>query len=94
MADPGFPIGGHQPVREAIDLQRGHFLVKMYAKTKELGPAGGGMCWARPLANLRSANGIGPEKGPLRVAIHQINELILRLTTVHSNNDVIIAVAS
>ena len=24
-----------------VDLQHGHFLVKMYAKTKELGPIGG-----------------------------------------------------
>ena len=28
------PLGG-------VDLQRGHFLVKMYAKMKELGPIGG-----------------------------------------------------
>ena len=35
MADPGFPVGG------GVDLRRGRFLVKMYAKTKELGPIGG-----------------------------------------------------
>ena len=27
-----------------VDLRRGHFSVKMYAKTKELGPIGGGAC--------------------------------------------------
>ena len=27
-----------------MDLRRGHFSVKMYAKTKELGPIGGGAC--------------------------------------------------
>ena len=32
VADPGFPVG------EGVDLQRGRFSVKMYAKTKELGP--------------------------------------------------------
>ena len=36
MADPGFPVGGG-----GVDLLRGHFLVKMYAKMKELGPMGG-----------------------------------------------------
>ena len=30
-ADPGFPVGG-------VDLQHGRFLVKMYLKTKKLGP--------------------------------------------------------
>ena len=32
---------GHGPVRGSVDLRRGHFLVKMYVKTKELGPVGG-----------------------------------------------------
>ena len=32
-----------------VDLRRGHFSVKMYAKTKELGPIGGGVCRTRPL---------------------------------------------
>ena len=41
VADPGFPIGGRAPVRGGMDLRRGHFSVKMYAKTKELGPIGG-----------------------------------------------------
>ena len=34
VADPGFPVGG-------VDLRHGCFLVKMYAKTKELGPMRG-----------------------------------------------------
>ena len=37
-----------------MDLRRGHFLTKMYAKMKELGPVGEGMCPARPPP--RSAN--------------------------------------
>ena len=41
VADPGFPVGGRAPVRGGVDLRRGHFLVKMYVKTKELGPIGG-----------------------------------------------------
>ena len=41
MADQGFPIGGHAPIRGGVDLRCGHFSVKMYAKTKELGPIGG-----------------------------------------------------
>ena len=40
MADPGFPIGGSGPVGGGMDLQHEHFLVKMYAKTKELDPIG------------------------------------------------------
>ena len=34
VAGPGFPVGG------GVHLRRGHFSVKMYAKTKELGPIG------------------------------------------------------
>ena len=41
VADPGFPVGGRAPVRGGVDLRRGHFSVKMYVKTKELGPIGG-----------------------------------------------------
>ena len=38
--------GGHGPVGGGgggggVDLQRGHFLTKMYVKMKELGPIGG-----------------------------------------------------
>ena len=39
MADPVFPIGGVDPLG-GVDLQRGHFSVKMYVKTKDLGPVG------------------------------------------------------
>ena len=55
MADPGFPVGGErEPIRGGVDLRRGCFLVKMYAKTKEFGPVGGG---ARvPGTPPRSAN--------------------------------------
>ena len=38
---------GHRPIG-GMDLQHGHFLAKMYAKMKELGPVGGGMCRAHP----------------------------------------------
>ena len=41
VADPGFSVGGG-----GVDLRRGHFSVKMYVKTKELGPMGG-VCLAR-----------------------------------------------
>ena len=48
VADPGFPVGGGRaPIRGGMDLRHRHFLVKMYAKTKELGPMGG-VCRARP----------------------------------------------
>ena len=47
MADPGFPVGGVCTHWGGVDLQHGHFSVKMYAKTKELGPIGG-VCRARP----------------------------------------------
>ena len=53
VADPGFPVGGHAPIGGGVDLRCRHFLVKMYAKTKELGPIGGGVCLAHP---PRSAN--------------------------------------
>ena len=40
-ADPGFPVWGMDPFWErGVHLQRGHFLVKMYVKTKELGTVG------------------------------------------------------
>ena len=34
---------GRAPTRGGMDLRRGHFLVKMYVKMKELGPIGEGM---------------------------------------------------
>ena len=40
VADPGFPVGGCTRWG-GVDLRHGHFSVKMYAKTKELGPMGG-----------------------------------------------------
>ena len=49
VADPGFPVGGRAPIRGGVDLQCGCFLVKMYVKTKELGPIGGACTWHTPL---------------------------------------------
>ena len=47
--DPGFSVGGGvDPFWGGFGLQCGHFSVKMYAKTKELGPVGGGRAPARP----------------------------------------------
>ena len=44
MADPGFPVGGHGPIRGAwtsdIYIYM-HFSPKMCAKMKEFGPVGG-----------------------------------------------------
>ena len=49
VADPGFPVGGGvHPLGGGVDLRRGCFSVKMYAKTKELGPMGGGVRLAHP----------------------------------------------
>ena len=47
VVDLGFPIGGVD-LFGGVDLRRGHFLVKIYGKTKELGPVvgGGGVCRA------------------------------------------------
>ena len=47
VADPRFPIGGRAPIRGGVDLRHRCFSVKMYAKTKELGPIGGGVRPAR-----------------------------------------------
>ena len=55
VADPGFPVvGGRAPVRGGVDLRCGHFSVKMYGKTKELGPMG--VACARHAPPPRSAN--------------------------------------
>ena len=46
-----FPWGGggwRGPLGADMDPRHGHFSVKMYVKTKELGPVGGGVCPARP----------------------------------------------
>ena len=40
-ADQGFPVDGRGPIW-GCGPTTGHFLVKMYMKTKELGPVGGG----------------------------------------------------
>ena len=37
------------PLGRGVDLQYGHFLVKMYAKMKELGPIGEGVRPGYPL---------------------------------------------
>ena len=43
-------MGGVHPLgRGGVDLRHGHFSVKMYVKTKELGPIGGGVRPARPI---------------------------------------------
>ena len=41
MADPGYPVGGHGPIRGHMDLRCGHSLAKTNAKVKKLGPIGG-----------------------------------------------------
>ena len=48
VADPGFPVGGHQPVGGGTNLQRVHFLGKTYVKMKEIDPVGGGRAAAPP----------------------------------------------
>ena len=59
VADPGFPVGGG-----GVDLRRGCFSVKMYAKTKELGPIGGGV---RP---------VRPPDPPMQSIVHLFTNLI------------------
>ena len=44
-----FRRGGRGPILGGFGLQRRHFSVKMYAKTKELGPVGGACAWHAPL---------------------------------------------
>ena len=41
VADPGFSVGGAWTHWGGVDPRCGHFLAKMYAKMKELGPIGG-----------------------------------------------------
>ena len=48
VADPGFPIGGAPTHWGGANLRHGHFLVKMYAKMKEIDPVGGGGRAAAP----------------------------------------------
>ena len=52
VADPGFPVGGHGPIRGHVDPRCGHFLAKMCAKMKEFGLIGG----RAPGTHPRSAN--------------------------------------
>ena len=48
-ANPGFPIGGAaDPFGGGTDLRCGHFSAETYAKTKELGPVGGGGATGAP----------------------------------------------
>ena len=42
VGDPGFPVWGAPSRWGGANLRCGHFLTKMYAKTKELDPVGGG----------------------------------------------------
>ena len=79
VADPGFPVGGGAEPLGGVDLQRGCFSAKTYAKMKELDPVGGGARRQRPPG---SANGLRQdyyfthdisksnyrEVGPLKVA--------------------------
>ena len=58
VADPGFPMGGVDPLWGGMDPQHGCFSVKMYVKMKELGPVGG----VRPARPPRSANEILPHR--------------------------------
>ena len=48
VADPGFPIGGAPTHWGGANLQQVHFLAKMYAKMKEIGPVGGHALAAPP----------------------------------------------
>ena len=52
------PVRGRRaPVRRGMDLRRECFLVKMYVKTKELGPIGGACARHAPPPPPRSTNG-------------------------------------
>ena len=48
VADPGFPIGGAPTCWGGANLRRVHFLVKTYAKMKEIDPVWGGHAPAAP----------------------------------------------
>ena len=41
-ADPGFPVGGRQPIEGGTYLRDGCFSAETYAKMKELDPVRGG----------------------------------------------------
>ena len=55
VADPEFPVRGGGAIGGRLDLKRERFLLKMYVKTKELGPIGRGR---EPGTPPRSANDI------------------------------------
>ena len=48
VADLGFPVGGGADPLGGADLQCIHFSAKMYVKTKEMDPVGGGRVPAVP----------------------------------------------
>ena len=48
MADPGFPVGGALTHWGGANLRHVHFLVKTYAKMKEMDPVGGHVPAAPP----------------------------------------------
>ena len=50
MADPGF-LREHQPRIGGVNSQYGY---KLYVKTKESEPLGGGACWLRPLGSANA----------------------------------------
>ena len=66
VADRGFPVGGVDPLG-GVGLQRGCFSVKMYVKTKELGPVGGVFAGHAP----RSANALGTFQHHLNNGLQQ-----------------------
>ena len=41
VADPGFPVGGHQPRGGAANSRGGYVSKNLYVETKESGPLGG-----------------------------------------------------
>ena len=57
MADPGFPVGGRQPLRGGIDSEVVTFRKFYMSKRKNLDPWGGG--GAAPGMPSRSANARG-----------------------------------
>ena len=66
VADPGFSIGGAPTHWGDANLQRVHFLVKTYAKTKEIDPVGGGHMPAAPPPGSTNERGI---KGSVETAL-------------------------
>ena len=72
MADPGFPVGRHGPIRGDVDLRCGHFSAKMYAKMKEMGPIGGRALGTPP----RSASRLHFTFKNFKVRRSEINKII------------------